>query len=185
MTTEIATATIVDYKKFYDVETYLLTEVGPLFRQTGALDPKDFYLILVWKANRAKNYAKKRLKAKAGTFAEAVRQIADGLRNATSRKQRIETLMQRWGFRFATATAILTILCPDEFTVFDTNVCDEIGFDYRPWADRGFSDALWQYYESYQQAVIAQTPGETALRDRDRFLFGRYVHKQLERACAD
>jgi hypothetical protein len=32
MTTEIATATatIVDYKKFYDVETYLLNEVGPL-----------------------------------------------------------------------------------------------------------------------------------------------------------
>jgi hypothetical protein len=140
---------------------------------------------LVWKANRAKNYGKKRLVAKAGTFAEAVRQIAAALHKATSRKQRLEILMRRWGFRFATATAILTILYPDDFTVFDRNVCDEVGFGYRPWADRRFSDALSRYYESYQQAVVAQTPGETALRDSDRFLFGRYVHKELERACAD
>jgi hypothetical protein len=42
MTTEIATATVIDYKKYYDVEAYLLNEVGPLFRQTGTLDRKDF-----------------------------------------------------------------------------------------------------------------------------------------------
>lgn len=183
--TTTAVPTIVDYKKYYDIETYLLNEVGPVFRQNGTLDHKDFYLILVWKANRAKSYAKKRLAAKAGTFPEAVRQIADALNKATSRKQSLEILMRKWGFRLATATAILTILYPDEFTVFDKNVCDEVAFAYRPWADRGFSDALWRYYESYQQAVVAQTPSEAALRDSDRYLFGRYVYKELERACAD
>jgi hypothetical protein len=79
----------------------------------------------------------------------------------------------------------LTVLYPEEFTVFDVNVCGEVGFAYKPWNDRGFSASLWQYYESYQQAVINQTPSETVLRDKDRFLFGRYVYKELERACAD
>jgi len=100
--TTTAVPTIVDYKKYYDIETYLLSEVGPIFRYSGTLDHKDFYLILVWKANHAKSYAKKRLAAKAGTFAEAVRQIADALHKATNRKQSLEILMRKWGFRLAT-----------------------------------------------------------------------------------
>jgi hypothetical protein len=185
MTTEIATATVVDYKKYYDVETYLLNEVGPLFCQTGELDPESLYLILDWKARRAKTKAIKRLRAKAGTFAEAVRQIATALHGATGRRQRLESLMRDWGFALPTATAILTILYPEEFTVFDTNVCDEVGVAYSPWKSRVFSDALWAHYEAYQRAVVEQTPGETALRDSDRWLFGRHAYKRLKEFCAD
>lgn len=45
----------IDYLKYYDVEKYLLEEVGKRFRETGELEPADFYTILIWKAERAKN----------------------------------------------------------------------------------------------------------------------------------
>ena len=35
-----------DYRKFYDDEQYLLHEVSPAFRETGALEPADFYMML-------------------------------------------------------------------------------------------------------------------------------------------
>jgi hypothetical protein len=72
----------------------------------------------------------------------------------------------------------LALLYPDEFTVYDWRVCEEVGCKYTPWKD--FSDALWDHYESFKQAVIAQTPSHLCLRDRDRFLIGRSFRKQVE-----
>jgi hypothetical protein len=40
----------MDYRKTYNLEAYLFDEVGRKFRNTGMIDPLDFYLILVWKS---------------------------------------------------------------------------------------------------------------------------------------
>ncbi len=42
----------IDYRLFYDDETYLL-DVGQRFRESGTLDPVDFYMMLAWKANKS------------------------------------------------------------------------------------------------------------------------------------
>lgn len=51
--------------------------MGQRFRESGTLDPVDFYMMLAWKANRAKNYHRERLKRLSkSSFEYAVSQIA-------------------------------------------------------------------------------------------------------------
>jgi hypothetical protein len=172
----------LDYRKFYDDETYLLDEVSPHFRNTGELEAPDFYMLLSWKANRAKNYHRDRMKDKAGSFQGAVSAIASELHSNTGCKQKLQVLMSKWGFYIPTATAILTILYPDDFTVYDKNVCKEVQCPYTPW--REFSDHLWTQYETFKAAVIQNTPANFSLRDKDRFLTGRFLRREAELDCA-
>jgi hypothetical protein len=173
-----------DYLKFYDDETYLLEVVGPRFHDTGMIDAADFYTILVWKANRAKNYHLKRLKllAQAGTFQNAVDQIAAALKQSPMQKERLRVLMADWLFSLPTASAILTVLYPSEFTVYDYRVCKEFGLQ-KDLSQRVFSDVLWSEYELFRGSVEAATPSHLSLRDKDRFLTGRSFRKEVERDC--
>lgn len=59
------------------LEPYLINEVGKHFRETGKLAAEDFWLILIWKANRAKNNERRRFE-KLGkcTFEKVVETIA-------------------------------------------------------------------------------------------------------------
>jgi hypothetical protein len=170
-----------DWRKYYDIEKYLLDDVGEPFRKSGKLEPADFYTILIWKPERAKNRHRERLKELAGgSFEYAVHEIASELHQSPDRRRRLEILMAKWLFLLPTASAISTILYPDDFTVYDWRVCGELRCDYKPWSSRGFSDALWSYYESFKQAVIDQTPDYLSLRDKDRFLIGRSTRKSIE-----
>jgi hypothetical protein len=175
----------IDYLQFYDDEDYLLG-VGDRFRETGNLEAADLYTLLAWKANRAKNYHWKRLRklAKSGTFAGAVSEIASELHSTPGQKHRLQILMEKWGFAVPTATAILTILYPKEFTVYDYRVCIELGIENNLSA-KGFSDSLWSGYEEFKARVISQTPEDLCLRDKDRFLWARSTRKDIEKACAD
>ena len=141
----------IDYRIFYDDETYLL-DVGQRFRESGTLDPVDFYMMLAWKANRAKNYHRERLKRLSkSSFEYAVSQIAAELHGCSGLRAKLEILMVAWGFALPTATAVLTLLYPDDFTVYDVLVCGELQWDYHP--DRYFSPKLWSDYQAYKQAV--------------------------------
>ena len=170
----------VNYQEFYDDEAYLL-KVGEEFRKSGKLDTADFYMLLAWKADRAKNYHRERLKNIAGDFPAAVARLAADVFKAPDGKSRLEILMTKWAFYIPTATAILTIFYPDEFTVYDTVVCHELSYPYRP--DRHFSEKLWTDYQAYKSAVIDNTPGELTLRDKDRYLIGKAYWKEVQRSC--
>jgi hypothetical protein len=172
---------MTDYLKFYDDERYLFEEVGPHFREAGIIEPADFYMILIWKAERGKNKNRDRLKKQAGSFQSAVSLIASELHKTPEQDKRLQVLMDQWGFYIPTATAILTILYPEEFTVYDVLVCREVGCDYKPW--REFSPGLWGDYEQFRDAVISKTPTGLALRDKDRFLIGRSFRLGVERDC--
>jgi len=87
--------------------------------------------------------------------------------------------MEKWEFALPTATAILALLYPEDFTVYDWRVCDEVGRTYKQ--GLGFSDELWSEYEQFISAVIDETPEGLTLRDRDRFLIGRSIRKDAER----
>lgn len=169
----------VDYRKFYDYEGYLIDEVGANFQKTGVLEPADFYTILIWKAERAKNRHKQRLAKLGGSFDEAVRRIASELNGSGSDKVRLKYLMTEWWFLLPTASAILTILYPEDFTVYDWRVCDELRITYEPWHSRGFSDDLWEHYQTLKNAVVQGAPAKLSLRDKDRFLIGRSTRKTI------
>lgn len=172
-----------DYLNFYDLEEYLFSDVGPRFRKTGAIEPVDFFMIFIWKSNRAKTKIRDRLKNRAGTFEKATAQIAALLAAAKGNKERLRILMQDWGLKLPMASAVLTVLYDNEFTVYDIRVCNQLRFEYRP--DREFSDLLWLDYQNYQEAVIKGTPDDLqSLRDRDRYLWGRSLRLDAERDCA-
>jgi hypothetical protein len=85
----------------------------------------------------------------------------------------------KWEFALPTATAILAILYPDEFTVYDVVVCEEIDDQYRP--QLYGPDSAWNEYEEYHKKVAKTEPAELSLRDKDRFLTGRSYYKWLEK----
>jgi hypothetical protein len=157
--------------------------VRPRFKKIGELEPADFYMVLILKAARAKNYHKKRLTNIAGSFKKAVRKIASELHRSTNHKHRLQVLMHKWRFSLPTASAILTFLYPNAFTVYDWRVCKEVKCDYKSWHSRRFSDALWSHYESFNQEVINKTPAHLSLRDNDRFLIGRSTRRSIEHDC--
>jgi hypothetical protein len=118
-----------------------------------------------------------------GSFEKAVDTIAAELHRAADGKHRLTLLMNRWEFLLPTATTVLSFLYPDEFTIFDWRVCDELKFDYEPWCWRGFSEELWKYYETFVEAVRTRTPRNLSLQQKDRFLIGRSYRKSIEVDC--
>jgi hypothetical protein len=176
---------MIAYRKFSDLEHYLFDEVGPRFQNSGDIEPVDLFMIFVWKANRAKTRVRDQLKTRAnGSFASAAAQIASALFATKDREQRLKILMQDWGLRLPMASAVLTVLYPDEFTVYDRRVCGALGFPYKDWSR--FSESCWMEYESYKQKVcgIESPEGFTfTLRDRDRFLWGKSVREDAIKAA--
>jgi hypothetical protein len=171
----------MDYKKYYHLEEYLFDEVGKRFIASGEISPEDFFCIISWKANRAKTKTKKRLAALAGgSYGRAVELIASGLKSAQQSKDRMKLLMKIWGFQLPMASAILTVLYPTEFTVYDVRICEMLG-RFHDLAARGFTDNLWESYLEFKMAVEDAAPDHLALRDKDRYLWGKSFYEQVKR----
>lgn len=168
-----------DYLKFYHLEQYLFTEIGPRFAETGTISPADFYMIVIWKANRAKSHIRKRLNEKNGGFCVAVSNIAARLGAAPEARKRLEILMKDYGFFLPMATAILTVLYPKEFSVYDVRVCEQLK-GFKELAHLQFSDRLWQGYQRFLKAVNLAAPNNLSLRDKDRYLWGKSFFESVE-----
>jgi hypothetical protein len=164
---------MIDFRRYYNLERYLLDDVGPAFRASGRINPDDFYAIIIWKANRSKSKEKNRLERLAGSsFSAAVTQIAAALHAAHEPRRRLEILMSDWKFRLPMASAVLSILYPREFTVYDVRVCGVLG-RYEKLANRKFGAGLWLDYNRFIRDVRAAAPAGLSLRDADRYLWGK------------
>jgi hypothetical protein len=168
-------AATIDY---YNPEARLFPALAATFEQTGEVDPAGFYLILDWKAPRARTRHIHRLAFKAGSFEAAVSRIASDFREADGPEQRLELLLTRWGFRLPTASAILAVLYPDTFTIYDARTCDEL-HDFDRLAYMNWSDGLWPENQRFVSAVRAVAP-DLSLRDCDRTLWGRNKQRQMD-----
>jgi hypothetical protein len=161
-----------DALAYYSPEIYLFPGLEQDFRQNGQLHPEALYLILDWKAPRARTRHLRKLAETAGTFDKAVSGISTDLYNAAGPDQRLGGLMTRWGFLLPTASAILTVLYPDTFTVYDRRLCRALGgFDRL--GNMKWSDDLWREYQQFRDAVRAKAPSDLILRDCDRWLWGQ------------
>jgi len=175
-----ASVSIPDYLEVYHLENYLFTTVANKFVATGNISLIDLYMIIIWKAPRAKSYALDRLRRIGkGEAAEAVSMMATALRDAKEPKNRLKVLMDCFGFRLATATAILTVFYPNEFSVYDRRVCEQLKC-FEKLADRGFSEGLWSEYQDFIEAVRSAVPERTTLRDKDQHLWGKSFYEQCK-----
>jgi len=173
----------IDYVQYYDLEDYLFSVVSTRYSRDKSLSAFDFFSIVIWKANRAKTRIASRLIKYGGgqeSLEVAVAKLMADITSALDPKERLSILIKQWGFRLPMASAILTVLFPNEFTVYDIRVCEELG-DFKN-ADSENFEILWRRYHAYTEAVKNTALGYPLLRDKDRYLWGKSAASQL---CSD
>jgi len=78
------------------------------------------------------------------------------------------------------ATAVLTVLYPEEFTIYDVRVCETLN-DFKDLQYKtGFED-IWSGYEEFIKSVKSVASEQPTLRDKDRELWGKSFAVQLEK----
>ncbi len=106
-------------------------DVHHRFHIEGSISAFDFFSIVIWKSNRVKSTIAKRLQkmdpAERFELEPIVRDLTSALFIAASARDRLSILTQTWRFKLAMASAILTVLWPDEFTVYDVRACGQLG----------------------------------------------------------
>lgn len=172
------------------IEEFLFDIVGPHFRETGEISPEDFWIILIWKANRAKGMARWRIENGTGlSWNNAVREIAKEIATAENDEARLKALMsERWKFRLPTASAILTVLYPDRFSVYDVRACETLKAD-RPEEDHyrldwPHTDETWTRYLKFLAAVRSAGPAPSTLREKDHYLWGSSLLRSVKTELA-
>jgi hypothetical protein len=104
-----------------------------------------------------------------------------GIASRPEPKEKLRHLLETWGFRLPMASAILTVLYPDEFSIYDVRVCDTLGA-FHALGDWTNFDRVWEGYKEYLARVREEGPDGSSLRDADRYLWGKSFHDQL---CRD
>ena len=154
--------------------------VGPRFHKARELSAFDFFCIVIWKANRAKStVAKRLLKKQPKSIENAVQELTNQVADASSAESRLAVLMEGWGFRIPMASAILTVLYPHEFTIYDVRVCESLN-DFGYLANTTEPNRRWAQYQAYCQAVNDAVSEQLSLRDKDRWLWGKSFFTQLQ-----
>jgi hypothetical protein len=106
-----------------------------------------------------------------GSFKAAVSEIAADL-------QQLGLLLTKWGFRLPTASAILTVLFPDVFTIYDIRVCNALDA-FHQLGGMTWSPKAWKEYQRFICAVRDAAPQGLSLRDCDRWLWGQDKRETL------
>jgi len=168
----------MDFREYYHLESYLFDKVRVRFAEQGYIGPFDFFCIVIWKANRAKSKVAKKLLGTTGvTLDVAVGALTYGIAKQETAKDKLHFLWNA-GFRLPMASAILTVLYPDEFTMYDVRICDMLG-EFHNLDNLSTFKNVWQGYQNFKRRVIKSTPAELTLRDKDRYLWGKSFYEQL------
>jgi hypothetical protein len=169
------------FQKQYNEEGHLFNVVGPRFRAQGYLDAYDLFFIVRWKANRAiSTVAKSLARVSRSDLQVAAKKLTSELYEATQPRSRFLLLADKWKMRLPMSSAILTVLYPEDFTVYDVRVCNRLG-NHHNLVNRVDSERRWRGYLEYQAAVKAAVEVPLSLRDKDRYLWAQSRHEDLLR----
>src|SRR3989344_4900183 len=111
----------MDFIKYYFLEDYLFKEVRNNFQKRGYLTAEEFFCIVIWKSNRAKTKIKKKLLG-FGDLTAQIKKMTSEIFNEADNRKKLKILFKEWRFSLPMATAILTVLYPDDFTIYDVRV---------------------------------------------------------------
>lgn len=115
---------IKKYLRLYDIEYTLFNIIGPAVKKRGYLTFHDFYKICMWKTRRAKNrYLKNQ---------NCVEQITKLAFLEKDENKKMKILCQFDGVSVPVASAILTIVYPEEYGIIDIRcleMLNVIGFE--------------------------------------------------------
>ncbi|WP_323033175.1 hypothetical protein, partial [Paracoccus sp. (in: a-proteobacteria)] len=128
-----------------------------------------------WKAHRKASSQIQRLGGAKG-FAESVGQISIAIHKREAPQARLDYLIDEKRFRLPTASAILAVLFPLEFAVYDYRLRDELKF--RP-IHTNRPGERWARYQEYCEAIRKAAPPNYSLREADKYLWGRSRYEAL------
>ena len=115
-----------EYLKYYFLEDYLFKEISKNFLERHYLEREEFFTIIIWKSNRAKNKYKteSRLKVNAANIKNTTSKLFRVIDK--NKEKRIETMkemvaavQQLSGVGLPVASAILAVCHPEDFTIVD------------------------------------------------------------------
>jgi hypothetical protein len=178
----------------YDPEKRVFPKIAASVSNGEELSKRDVLLILKWKLSRLKDYNSE-------TVAEAnIDKINEAVRDARNTDRKIaavEALTNLPGIGLATATAILTVCYPEEFTIIDWRVLKELELFpsnlsvAKQVAKREFEDYTtddWtaeNYIDEYLSKVKERKElWGCTLRDADRVLWGLSVSQRIKELIA-
>jgi len=176
-----------DYLKYYWLEAdFLEKEVRLAFVENHFLTAEQFFAIVEWKVPRFGKIHLSYLRN------DDIKQLTGEIYDAgSSKERRLEVLLKdsdgrnRRGIRLAMASAILTILYPTEFTVYDVRVRKQLR-KCRLWLEdpddiTNDKNVVNKYLEKYLPSVktVAQK-NNLLLRDCDRALWAKDWHEDLQ-----
>lgn len=172
-----------DFYLLEDLEKYLFHQVTQRFRDERSIGAFDFFCIIIWKAERAKTTIAENIKrtAKSSNLEKIARTITNGISSRNSPEDRLSYLLKTWKFRLPTASAILTVLYPEDFTVYDVRVCETFR-EFISLGNKTNTEKIVSEYFRFLRAVIdyQNYPCQgMSLRDKDRFLWGRSFYYGL------
>ncbi len=166
------------YIKYYWLENYIFNDVHEKFNRDGYLQAFDFFSIIIWKANRAKSNIAKRLLNNNSDLEQSVRDLTNKIFLAPDNKQRLKVLIEDYKFLLPMSSAILTILYPEDFTIYDVRVCAILP-EFKGLDNTKDFEKKWIRYSEFVNSVKSYVPQDISLRDKDRFLFGKSIFEQL------
>ena len=166
----------MEYLKYYNLENYLFDEVRNNFLERGYLTPDEFFCIVIWKANRAKSRIKNRLLSKNTNLENAVKELTNDIFNKEG-IDKLNVLLSEWGFLLPMATAILTVLYPDQFSIYDIRVKSQLGIKDIYTAEKYFAEFLPQVKKFAKNNNLD-------LRDADRYLWGKSFYEDLKKLAS-
>jgi len=164
----------MNYLKYYHLEDYLFEEVKNNFHKRGYLKPEEFFCIIIWKANRAKTRIRDKVLKKDKNLVIAIKRLTSEIFKALENKNKLKVLLEDWKFSLPMATAILTVLYPNNFTVYDVRVRGQLNIE----DFSGRRDEIKRYFSEFLPKV-KKCQGKN-LRDKDRILWGKSFYKDLK-----
>lgn len=146
------------------LERAIFSELSNKVRFSGELEPEDFFTICEWKSTRTKTLVR----------TNPHEHIRDITRLAFSSREslRVPLLCILNGVRVPTASAILTVWQPNEYTVYDVRVCDAmLSLSHKLLTDQVVEDARKSYSKYLDVARKMATELRVSLRDLDKTLW--------------
>lgn len=173
---------MIDPIAYNNLENFLLSEVRGRFQKDGFIEAFDFFSIIIWKSNRSKSKVAKRLikQSDNSDLDQISKHISSAISVAKTDKEKMQVLIVDWKFKLAIASAILTILYPDDFTVYDYRSAGQVGEGGSLKYKTNFEE-IWSGYLLFRSRV-AQIPHGASLREKDHYLFGKSRMDDLYKA---
>lgn len=163
----------MNYRKYADLTNYLFTEVRESFDERGFLTSEEFFCIVIWKANRSKGRIKEKLLRK-GELGKVVKELTSDIYQESDKKEKLRILIEQWELRLPMASAILAVLYPEDFIIYDYRGREVLSL-------KDFSERKNQvdlYFSEYLAKAKAMAEG-TTMRNKDNYLWGKSFYKSL------